>query len=57
MLIYGIGALILIVVLYFGVKASRGRNRANDKITDAAVRAQYKEGDNYDPEKFRRQLK
>ena len=57
MLIYGLGALILVAALYYGMRLSRGRNRANDKVTDAAVRSQYKDGDNYDPEKFKQELK
>ena len=36
---------------------NRTRNRANDKVTEAAVKAQYRDPDNYDPKPFEKQLK
>ena len=54
---YGIAALALVIALWYGTQAHRTRNRANDKITDAAVLAQRRDEENYDPEKFREKLK
>jgi hypothetical protein len=49
---YAIGALVLVVGLAWGVSRSRRRNRANDKITQEATRAQYEQ-----PEKYEREIR
>lgn len=54
---YGLGALILVVVLYFGVQMNRRRNKANDPVRDAAVRAEYRDPDNYEAKPFENKLK
>lgn len=53
----GIGIAVLLLAMIVGVMMSRRRNRANDKVTDAAVRAQYSNPDGYDPKSFEKQLK
>ena len=55
--LYGLGALVLVVALYMGVRMNRTRHKVNDKVTDAAVRAQYRDPDGYDPKPFEKQLK
>ena len=56
-IVYGLGGLLLVLALYLGVRMNRTRNRANDAVTDAAVRDQYKNPDGYDPQKFEQKLK
>ena len=51
---YGIGAVVLLGVLAWGYLRNRGRNRANDPITEAATKAEYDHPDTYD--KDRREL-
>lgn len=55
--LYGLGALILVIALYMGVRMNRTRNKANDKVTDAAVKASYRDPEGYDPKAFEKQLK
>lgn len=52
-LILAIGAIILGLVLAWAVFRNQSRNRANDRIGDAAAREQYRHPESYDPEKFR----
>ncbi len=54
---FGLGILVLFVAIAYGVRMSRSRNRSNDKVTEAAVREQYKDPEHYDPAKFERELK
>jgi hypothetical protein len=54
---YGIGAVILAAVIVWAILRNRTRNHANDPITDAATREEYRHPDGYDPEKFRAGLK
>jgi hypothetical protein len=55
-LLLAIGAIILGLVLAWGIFRNRRRNRANDRIGDAAAREQYQHPNSYDPEKYRAQL-
>ena len=55
-LFYGIGAVILGVVLAWAVMRNRRRNRANDAVTQAATREAYENPNGYDPEKYRSKL-
>ena len=54
-LLLAIGAIILGLVLAWGIFRNRQRNRANDRIGDAAARDQYQHPHSYDPEKYRAQ--
>jgi hypothetical protein len=56
-LVFGLGALILGVVIAGGLIANRNRNLRNRKIGEAAAKEQYRHPSSYDPEKFRRGLK
>jgi hypothetical protein len=38
---YGIGAIVLLAVLAWGLMRNRGRNRRMDPVTDQATRAEY----------------
>ena len=51
-----IGAIILGLVLAWGIFRNRQRNRGNDRIGEAAARDQYQHPNSYDPEKYRAQL-
>jgi hypothetical protein len=53
---FGIGAVILLAVIAWGVVRNRQRNRANDPITEAATREEYRHPNSYDEEKFKAQL-
>lgn len=55
-LLLAIGAVVLGLVLAWGIVRNRRRNRDNDRIGDAAARAQYRDPGSYDAEKFRAQL-
>ncbi len=48
---YGLGALILFGALIWGYSRNRGRNRANDPITEAATKAEYDHPDTYPEER------
>jgi hypothetical protein len=52
-ILYGLGALVLLAVLVWGVTQYRTRNKANDKVTEAATRAQYDHPDTYEREQDR----
>jgi len=56
---YGLGALLLLAALVWGVTQYRRRNRANDPITERATRAEYNHPETYDREehKFRDQIR
>jgi hypothetical protein len=45
--LYGLGALLLMAVLVYGIVQSKRRNRANDPITEAATREEYDHPDTY----------
>jgi hypothetical protein len=40
-ILYGVGAVVLFVALAYGMIQYKSRNRANDRITDEATRAEY----------------
>ena len=56
---YGLGALLLFAALAWAVLRVRGRNKANDPITEAATRDEYDHPDRYkrDQEEFRREVR
>jgi hypothetical protein len=47
-LLWGIGAVVLLLALAWGAARYRSRNRANDKITEEATRELYTDPDHYD---------
>jgi hypothetical protein len=53
---FGIGGAILGFALAWGLFRNQSRNRANDRVGDAAAREQYQHPNSYDPEKYRTQL-
>jgi len=55
-LVFIIGAVTLGAVLAYATIRNRRRNRANDAITEAATRAEYKRPDSYDEKQFERLL-
>lgn len=56
-ILYALGAVVLVIALYIGVRANRNRNKANDAVRDSAVKAEYRNPDGYDPKRFEKQLK
>jgi hypothetical protein len=56
-LIFGLGALVLGLVIAGGLLANRKRNLRNQRIGEAAAKEQYRHPSSYNPEKFRRGLK
>lgn len=56
---FGLGALVLLAVLVWGMIQYKRRNRANDPITEAATRAEYDRPDTYaaEEDKFRDQIR
>lgn len=57
--LYGLGALLLMAVLVYGVLQTRRRNRANDPITEAATREEYDHPDTYReaPARLKREIR
>ena len=53
--LYGVGALILLAALVWGIIQYNTRNKANDPITEAATREEYDHPDRYaeEEEEFR----
>lgn len=49
--LYGVGALVLVLALAWGTMQSRKRNRANDRVTEAATRESYEHPEAYKQEK------
>jgi hypothetical protein len=49
--LWPIGVVLLLGALIWGVLHNRGRNRANDKLTEAATRAEYDRPNDYDKER------
>jgi hypothetical protein len=47
---YGLGALLLLAALVWGITQYKRRNRANDAITEQATRAEYDRPATYDRE-------
>ena len=58
-ILYGVGALILLAALVWGVIQYKTRNKANDPITEAATREEYDHPDRYpeEEEEFREQIR
>ncbi len=57
---YGGGALVLGGVMAYGMYRNSTRNKANDKITEAATRMQYKDPERYEHggrEELKKELK
>lgn len=46
-ILFGIGALVLLVGMFWAMVVNRRRNRANDRVTDAATRDLYNHPDGY----------
>ena len=46
--LWGVGIVVLLVVLIWGVSRNSRRNRALDPMTEAATRAEYDRPDTYD---------
>lgn len=55
-LFYGLGTFILGAAVAWAVIRNSQRNHANDAVTEAATREEYRHPNSYDPEKFRAQL-
>jgi hypothetical protein len=57
--LYGLGALVLLAALVWGITQYKTRNRANDAVTEAATREEYDHPDTYgqDQQAFRDQLR
>jgi hypothetical protein len=58
-LIYGLGALVLMVALVWGIVQYKTRNKANDALTEAATREEYDHPDRYGQEQddFKNQVR
>jgi len=58
-ILYGLGALLLLAALVWGVTQYKRRNRANDPLSEAATRAEYDHPNTYQDEeqKFRDQVR
>lgn len=52
-LLWGLGLLVLVGALVWGIARHRRRNRANDAVTEAATRAEYDRPDTYQTEEAR----
>lgn len=50
-MLWGVGALLLLVALIYGVIQYRTRNRANDPVSERATKALYDDMDGYDDAK------
>ena len=46
-LLYGVGALVLLIALVWGITQYKSRNKANDPLTEAATREEYDHPDTY----------
>ena len=51
-LVFGLGAVILGGAIAWSMIRNRHRNPANDAVTEAATRAEYKRPESYDPKHF-----
>jgi hypothetical protein len=49
-ILWGVGAVVLFAVLIYGMIQYKTRNRANDRVSDAATKALYDDPEHY-PEK------
>ena len=46
-ILYGVGALVLALAIAYGLMRNRGRNRANDPLTEQATREEYQHPETY----------
>jgi hypothetical protein len=46
-ILFGVGALLLLAALVYGMIAYKTRNKANDRITEAATREEYRHPNRY----------
>lgn len=58
-LLYGVGALLLLVALVWGITQYKARNKSNDPLTEAATREEYDHPDRYadEEDEFRKQIR
>jgi hypothetical protein len=49
-ILWGVGTVLLLIALIWGVRQSRTRNRANDRITEEATRQEYADPAHYPQE-------
>jgi hypothetical protein len=58
-LLYGLGALVLLAALVWGIVQYKTRNKANDPLTEAATREEYDHPETYEQEqdKFKKQVR
>ncbi|HMP62175.1 MAG TPA: hypothetical protein PKA17_03625 [Phenylobacterium sp.] len=47
-LLYGLGALFIALAIAYGLMRNRGRNKANDAITEQATREEYQHPERYE---------
>jgi hypothetical protein len=52
-ILYGLGALVLLAALVWGVTQYKTRNKANDALTEAATREEYDHPESYGREQER----
>ena len=57
--LYGVGALVLLIALVWGITQYKTRNKANDPLTEAATREEYDHPDTYEQEQdeFKKQVR
>jgi hypothetical protein len=58
-ILYGLGALVLLAALVWGITQYKTRNKANDALTEAATREEYDHPESYgrDQERFKDQVR
>ena len=58
-LLYGLGALVLLIALVWGITQYKTRNKANDPLTEAATREEYDHPETYEQEQdeFKKQVR
>lgn len=56
-ILYGLGALVLLAVLVWGVTQYKTRNKANDRVTEAATRDEYDRPAGYDEDRYKDQVR
>ena len=58
-LLYGLGALVLLAALVWGIVQYKTRNKANDPLTEAATREEYDHPETYEQkqDEFKKQVR
>ncbi|HEY0650153.1 hypothetical protein [Phenylobacterium sp.] len=58
-LLYGLGALVLLAALVWGIVQYKTRNKANDPLTEAATREEYDHPETYEQkqDEFKEQVR